>query len=349
MVSPKIYRDRTEQLKKILEKENLDAILILNLDEPFKDPNFLYFAATDPTNSVYVFDNEAKIITNSLELPKIKAESFVKKIIAPKVKFSSFLKKTTTGKKIGVTELFPTLLAKKLSGKFFDITNHLEEIRAIKSKEEIVNIKKASKTATKITSNLQNFIKAGVTENEIKNFINIQILKHGCETPPFAQIVNAGKNSSVPHPLSSNKKIRAGDVVLVDFLCKYKNYFTDISRVFFVGKIDKKILSKYQLLQNVFEKICEKIEPNISAAVLDKAAREALGADAKYFTHALGHGVGLAPHEKPHISEKSKDVLKEGMVFAIEPGVYFKNFGLRIEDTFLLTKKGLQNLTKSSL
>lgn len=345
---------RIFKLKKILNEHKLDAIILINQDEPFKDPNFLYFTNTDPTHSFFVYDGGAKkgakIITSALEAPKIKKESRIETIV-PKERLSEFLINYTKGhKRIGVTNTFPQFLAEKLNKKtdkkFVDVTEALESIRAIKDTEEIKAISFASTVAAKIMDELKDFIRAGKTENDVKKFIETRILEKNCQLSFMDTIVNAGVNSSVPHPLNTNKIIKRGEVVLVDFDVRYKKYFTDISRVFFVGKPNEKIKKKYELICSVFAKTCDAIKPNMAVADLDKIARKALGADAKYFTYALGHGVGLAPHEKPHISFRSKDVFKEGMVFSIEPGIHFKNFGLRIEDTVLLTKKGINILTK---
>ncbi len=341
------FRGRLRKLDEL--KGKCDAVLLMNFDEPFKDVNYFYFTGNDSTYSVLLYDfSEAKIITNSLELPKVRSETWIKDIISVKKKYSEALKKELDGcKKIGISGNFPYFLAKKLKSGLVDISEDLENIRAIKSKNEIENIGKACKVSDRIMDGLRTLIKPNISEKEIAQFLKMEVLKNGCDIPPLEPIVNSGRKTSIPHEMRPDGKISRNDVVMVDYSAVCEKYYSDCTRMFFVGKADKKIKQQHELLKNIIAETYDVANVGAKASEIDKFIRKRLGALSKNFIHATGHGVGLALHEKPFISEKSNDVLKEGMVFTIEPGIYFKDYGLRIEDTVLLTGKGIKVLTKT--
>ncbi len=341
------FRGRFRKLDEL--KGKCDAILLMNFDEPFKDANYFYFTGNDSTYSVLLYDfSEAKIITNSLELPKVRSETWIKNIISVKKKYSETLKKELDGcKKIGISGNFPYFLARKLKSGFVDISEDLENIRAIKSKSETENIKEACKTTADIMNKLKNIIKPGMRETEIRKRIETGIIENGCEPAFFDTIANSGENSAIPHDINSNKKVGRNEPTIVDFGCRFNGYHSDMTRIFCCGKLGGRMKEQHEILSLLMEELKDFIKPGMRASEIDALARERLKEYRKNFFFATGHGVGLLPHEKPIITEKSSDILKEGMVFTIEPGIYFKDYGLRIEDTVLLTGKGIKVLTKT--
>lgn len=341
------FRGRLKKLDKL--KGKCDAVLLMNFDEPFKDVNYFYFTGNDSTYSVFLYDfSEVKIITNSLEMPKVRSETWIRNIISVKKKYSETLRKELDGcKKIGISGSFPYFLAKKLKFRFVDISEDLENIRAIKSKSEIENIRKACKVSDRIMDGLRTLIKPNISEKEIAQFLKMEVLKNGCDIPPLEPIVNSGRKTSIPHETQPDRKIAKNDIVMVDYSAVCGNYYSDCTRMFFIGKVDKKVKQQHELLKNIIAEAYGKIHIGMKACDVDNLIRKRLGLLSKNFIHSTGHGVGLALHENPSVSEKSNDILREGMVFTIEPGVYFKDYGLRIEDTVLLTGKGIKVLTKT--
>jgi len=332
-------------------KEKCDAVLLMNFDEPFKDVNYFYFTGNDSTYSIFMYDfSEARIITNELELPKVRRESRIKNInVFEKGKrISESIRKNISGAKtVGVNGNFPYFLAKNLGRRIVDISEDLENIRAIKSKSEIESIRKACEATANIMENLEKFIKPGTREAEIKRKIEAGIIEKGCGPAFFDTVANSGKNSAIPHYINSNKKVGRNKHVIVDFGCRFNGYHSDMTRMFCCGKFVGKAKNQRELLISLMEELKDFIKVGTSASEVDALARKRLKEYEKNFFFATGHGVGLLPHEKPFIGGKSKDVLKEGMVFTIEPGIYFKNYGLRFEDTVLLTRKGIKILTKT--
>ncbi|MFZ3077276.1 MAG: Xaa-Pro peptidase family protein [Candidatus Aenigmatarchaeota archaeon] len=342
------FRERLKKLDAL--KGKCDAILLMNFDEPFKDVNYFYFTGNDSTYSVFLYDfSEARIITNELELPKVKKESRIKNIgvFEKGKKISEAIRKNLGGAKtVGVNGNFPYFLAKKLGKKIVDISEDLENIRAIKSNDEIENIRAACNASDGIMCGLREIIKSRVSEKEIIRFVKTETTNNDCGQG-FEPIANSGRKTAIPHETLPDRTVGKNDAVMIDIGCIKNKYNSDCTRMFFTGSLNKKIKQQYEMLKNIVAVSEDIIEAGMKAAELDDTIRKKLGPLSRNFIHATGHGVGLALHEKPFIGGKSKDILKEGMVFTIEPGIYFRNYGLRIEDTVLLTRNSIKVLTKT--
>ncbi|MBO7432079.1 MAG: aminopeptidase P family protein [Elusimicrobia bacterium] len=221
------------------------------------------------------------------------------------------------------------------------------EKRIIKNKEEIKNIKKACNIVSEVFETVKKKVVSGMTELDIHFKIEEEFAKkHVVQS--FKTIVASGPNSANPHHVSGNRKIQKNDIVLIDMGCIYNGYCSDLTRTFFVGKEDKNKRNIWNIVKKAHDKALQNVKQNMKASDIDLFARDTIkqtGYD-KNFIHTTGHGVGLDIHEAPTIGAKSKDVLKEGMVITIEPGIYLeKKFGVRIEDTVLVTKNGYKVLT----
>lgn len=224
----------------------------------------------------------------------------------------------------------------------------IEKQRRIKDEEEITNIKKACEITDQCFTFLKNYIKIGMTEREIAYRIEEFFIKNGAEGLAFNPIVASGTNSSMPHSIVSDKKIEEGDILLIDLGCKYKGYCSDMTRTIFVGKVDDTIKNIYDMVLGVQEQAISQMKDGANIKNITKVAEQELKINRFDLIHALGHGVGLDIHEAPVLTSKYDNLLKENMVIAIEPGVYVpKSFGIRIEDTVLITKNGCINLTNS--
>jgi Xaa-Pro aminopeptidase len=174
--------------------------------------------------------------------------------------------------------------------------------------------------------------------------------KEGASGTSFDTIVAFGENSSVPHHETGERRLKFGDIVLIDFGCKYNGYCSDCTRTFLFGDDGKheEFKKAYAHVLKAHMLVKEKLTPEMGCRQADGIAREYLkeqGLD-KYFTHSLGHGIGINIHEYPTVSPKSDSILKNGMVFSDEPGVYLEGkFGIRIEDTITLKGGKVISLT----
>ena len=222
--------------------------------------------------------------------------------------------------------------------------------RIIKNKTEIKNIQKACDIVSKIFEKVKKIVAPGMTEMDIHFKIEEEFAKQKV-VQSFKTIVASGANAANPHHISGNRKIQKNDIVLIDMGCIYNGYCSDLTRTFFVGKQTKEQQKVWDIVKLAHDKALKNVKPDIKASDIDLFARNTIkqAGYEKYFIHTTGHGVGLDIHEAPTIGKKSTAVLKDGMIITIEPGIYLQNkFGVRIEDTVLVTKNGYKTLTSAT-
>lgn len=229
---------------------------------------------------------------------------------------------------------------KKKKFKLADSAPALKKAMCVKSEEEIALIAKASDIAEKAYTELLGWLKEGVSENETAGYLEYLMRRYGAEDRSFETIAAFGKNTSVPHHASDDTRLAKGMPVLLDFGCKAGGYCSDITRTFLFGKsADEEFADVYGKVLEAHLSAAEKIREGMTGAEADALARDRLkscGLD-KFFTHSLGHGIGVNIHEDPRLSPSGTDKLEKNMVFSVEPGVYFEGkFGIRIEDSVVL-------------
>lgn len=216
----------------------------------------------------------------------------------------------------------------------------VDSIRAIKDEEEIKLIKKAYQIIERAIMNVIPVIKEGVREKDLEAELAYQIRKFGADGESFPPIIAFGENSAIPHARTGLRRLKKGDVILIDAGCRVDGYCSDITRCFVLGNPSEDVELYYSYLYTAFQKALDKLQKKpVYFRSIDRAARRYLESRGlgENFTHSLGHGIGLMVHEKPYLSARSKDKIQSGMVFTIEPGVYFTNkFGLRLENAVYL-------------
>lgn len=241
-------------------------------------------------------------------------------------------------------------LEKACHGKFTPVSDMLEEIRSVKSEEEIEYTRMAEEIGDKAFDHILQYIKPGVTEKELAAELEYFMVKNGADSKAFDTIVAFGENSALPHAFPTDRKLNSGEFVLMDYGCKYNGYCGDMTRTVCCGKASDRQREIYDLVIEAQLEAIKILQSGIKCSHADKAARDIFdrkGA-AKYFNHSLGHGTGLLIHELPNLSPRSDAVLQENMTVTVEPGVYFENeFGVRIEDLVVIKNDGIINLTQS--
>jgi Xaa-Pro aminopeptidase len=226
----------------------------------------------------------------------------------------------------------------------------IENIRKVKSQNELRLIKKSQQINEEILTLVKKFIKVGKTEKEIEWFILEQIHKKGADGPSFNPIVAFGNHSSVPHHQNSNRKLKKGDVVLIDMGVIYKKYCSDMTRTFFTKPPTKLQEKVYKTTLEAQKKAIKMLKAGITNKKINKVALGIIekAGFKKNFQHAIGHGVGLDIHELPNLGAEKSFKLEENMIATIEPGIYLeKNFGVRIEDMVIISGTGYTNITKA--
>ena len=234
--------------------------------------------------------------------------------------------------------------------KLIPYSSVIENLRLIKDKEEISMIKKAAAITDKTFAEIARLAKPGVTELFLKRKV-LEIMQDlGAQGCSFDPIIASGKNGADPHYEGSNKKIKAGEMIVVDIGARYKNYDADLTRMLFVGKATEKYKKLYQIVLETQEKGLSDCKPGVSPKIAYENAIanfKRYGED-PYFTHGLGHGVGIDIHELPNLSANGIGTFENGMVFTVEPGLYHKGFGgIRIEDLCVMENGKTKILSKS--
>ena len=224
----------------------------------------------------------------------------------------------------------------------------IENARIVKDEEETNFIQKACEITDKSFEYIIRNIKEGMTEKDIAFEIEKFMIKNGADGIAFDFIVASGENSSMPHAVPTDRVIKKGDIIQFDIGCKYKGYCSDFSRFVFVEEIKEEYKTIYDFVLDQQKKIKNSLKDgsNIKLVIKDRETDYKL----KNYSiqHAFGHGVGLDIHEQPFLRSNKDCILKENAIIAIEPGVYIPGkFGIRIEDTFKVTKFDCAPLTKA--
>ena len=192
-------------------------------------------------------------------------------------------------------------------------------------------------------------IKAGMTELECADYIRSLYKEAGC-IESFSTIVSFGANAADPHHEPDDTVLKPGDGIVIDMGCEKEGYCSDMTRTFFCETADPDYAAIHDLVRSANEKAESLIRPGVRFCDLDKAARDVISEAGygEYFTHRLGHSIGMQAHEAGDVSQGNPAEVQEGMTFSIEPGVYLPGkFGVRVEDLVLVTADGCEVLNHS--
>lgn len=350
--------DRIRKLNEYMEQQDLDAILITfpkhvhYLTGYMSDPHERFLGLIMPKQEepflfVPALDEEAA--SKASQLRRIYTHTDTDN---PYQVLKGYLPSSV--KRIGIEKSHMTLqryeaLSETIAAeKFFDVESPFREMRAVKSEAEIASIRKTANIVEEVLKQSLQHVKAGVTEMEIAAEIEYCMKKAGV-SPSFTTTILSGEKSAMPHGETGDRKIKNGELLLFDMGVASDGYMSDITRTFAVGHIDDKLKDVYETVLQANLQSIAAIRPNAVIADLDRIARDHIASKGygPYFTHRLGHGLGIEIHEYPSIHGNNRDVLREGMVFTIEPGIYLPGTGgVRIEDDVLVTADGVEVLTR---
>ncbi len=224
------------------------------------------------------------------------------------------------------------------------------EMRKIKNEEEILRIKEAARITDIGLKIALEIIKPGIKESEVKAEVIKEMIKNGAEEMAFEPIIASGENSSFPHGGYIDRKMKKGDIVIIDIGAKYKGYCSDETRVYYVHEINDEIKKNYNIVLQAQEIALKNIKEGIEMREVDKIVRDFLKEKKieERFIHGLGHGIGINIHEPPTINPMSKSFFEKNMVVSCEPGIYIqRRYGIRIEDTIVVKNGGIDILTKT--
>ena len=315
---------RLTLLKSATKQAGANSVLVTNFSH---NANFFWLTNSKHGNAFYWdLKNKPVVIANPMEAGQCK--SWMKVEVGH---ISDFVNKNVLA--VDGSDISIRMKSDFFKQKLADISKSLDDLRAVKSKYEVRCISKAC-DLTKTVFEFAFSLDKNKTEREIFSFIRQKIALMGLEEA-FDPIVATGSNVRVPHHEALN--VRNKGTFLIDAGVKHNGYCSDVTRT--TG-------SKFEAL---LEKSIGDVEDVLTAGVackeLDQTARKSLGKYSKFFITALGHGLGINVHEFPRVSSKSTDILKDGNVITIEPGIY-TNGGIRIENVYVVKKKGFKKLTE---
>lgn len=344
--------EKIRHLREKLKALNLDGMIVSN------PVNIKYLCNIDVDGLLLITRKENIFLTYSMYLEMVKSTLTItdEVIVADfrdidKDEYENFF---LFCENVGFEENYVTYKEYQYLKQKYKINNLaetediIEKLREVKDKEEIEYIRKACEITDACFEHLKTFIKIGKTEKEIAFEIEMFFKTHGADGLAFDTIVAIGENSANPHWIPTDRQVKNAEPILIDMGCKYKGYSSDMTRMMFVGCILEETKKIYDLVLKNQENVNAQIREYASIKTMAQMVESDWKLNNYTVMHALGHGVGLETHERPYITARNDTFLKENMVIANEPGIYLPGrYGIRIEDTILVTKNGCEILTKS--
>jgi len=354
---------RLEKLAASLRTSDLDAV-ILNPGPTLTYLTGLHFHLMERPVVLFVAPGQDPVLVlPELELPKLDHLTYKLQAVAfgetPSEWGNAFRKAAQMlgldGKRIGVEPRqlrlleFGYVMAGAPKAEFPDASLVLSALRLKKDQAEVESMRRAVHIAQNALEAVIPLIKIGMTERELASELVVQLLKNGSDPElPFAPIVASGPNSAVGHAFPIDRKLQAGDMLVVDWGAAYDGYISDLTRTFAVGEADTEFQKIHKIVQEANAAGRAAGRPGIPCAAVDKAARGVIEQSGygKYFTHRTGHGIGMEGHEEPYMRGDNLQVLEPGMAYTVEPGIYLTGRnGVRIEDDVVVTASGTDCLS----
>ncbi|WP_456366934.1 M24 family metallopeptidase [Thermococcus sp.] len=233
--------------------------------------------------------------------------------------------------------------------QFQPLSSVIRELRMRKDAGEIVNMKHAAKAADRVFEELLSWDILGMRERDLALRIELRI-RELSEGISFQPIVASGENAANPHHEPGERRLREGDMVILDFGARWRGYCSDITRTIALGNPDERLVEVYNVVREAQESAYRAVKAGVKAKEVDAAARGTIekAGYGRYFTHRTGHGLGLDVHEEPFIGPDGEVTLENGMTFTIEPGIYVPNLGgVRIEDDVVVVDGRGRRLTRA--
>ncbi len=352
---------RLLRTKKLLTDNSLDAALISSVADIIYLTNFSYFTDTEREAFLLITKDQQYICTDGRYSHAVKKylKNFILLEITSQKSFEYHLNQIIQQYKIlsfGIaTNNITVSEHKKISPLIKNIKHFdLSALRIKKDHQEIASIQQACELADLAFTYICGKIKPGMTEKTVAFELETYIRKANYDIS-FPTIVAFGENAAIPHHHTGSRALNKNEPLLIDFGVKLDNYCSDMTRTIFLGKATNEQKKAYHTVLSAQQKAINSLNHNLknnletNASDIDKISREyILEQGYPNIPHSLGHGIGLQVHESPGLSPKSKDILKNNIVFSIEPGIYLPDkFGIRIEDLFVIQNNSLHQLTNS--
>lgn len=343
--------ERFSALRKLLRKNKLDGFIVTNNLDQFYLSGFYFY----PNEAVFLVHKKGvTCFTRELYVEPFSKFAPYMEVIGDENRIVSAIEKA---RKLGLARPgFDAAKESYISGGllrasgFVEASSFITTLRENKDAAELKLLREANRIAYLTYEYIKPLVKTGMTECEVAAEMERFMRAHGATTTSFYTIVAFGENAANPHHETSDRKLKAEDAVLMDFGCIYKGYCSDITRSWWHGKKEP---AEYTKIWNIVDQArkagIKALRAGVSAGAVDAAARDVIekAGYGKEFFHTTGHGIGLQEHDRPILRAGGPDVLEENYVVTIEPGIYFDGrWGIRLEDSFLVTQKGSKKLTQ---
>ena len=352
--SPETLKARVDRLMDRLRPDAIDSFLVHDR------ANTLYFTGFACTNSMAVLTRDRCIfITDSRYLEKARRQirhmevraspQALWKSVRQVVKELGIRRVGFEGGAVSYT-LYRDLVKELGPRRLGEAGARAEAVRMIKEPGEIEIIAANQRLNERIFRAALRDTSVGETEASISRRIRGAMIDRAAEEA-FSTIIASGPNSSMPHAVPGPRRLRDGDYLLFDMGVRRNHYHSDMTRMAIAGRPTARHREIYRIVLEAQQRGLKRIRAGEMCAMVDATVRAHISRHGygEYFQHGTGHGVGLEIHERPYLSPSSRDVLQEGMVVTVEPGIYIPGFGgVRIEDLVVVTRRGCKNLTTAS-
>ncbi len=345
---------RRDKLRKLLKKAGTDTLLITNFN------NVTYLTGFTGDDSVLLLTKDHEVLltdpryTEQVEQECPGLEMVVRK---PGVSMNDILGRTISKAKLhevaveadSMTVSQRDQLAAKLPKTSLTTTSGLvEQLRAIKDRHEVAEIREAIAFAEQAFAAIRSSLRRDQTEKQVADNLEHEMRLAGAKCASFPPIIAVGPRAALPHARPTSKRLDEAGFVLVDWGASGRLYKSDLTRMLVTAKISPKLERVYGVVLKAQRAAIKAIRPGVSCQDVDQVARDIIetAGFGKHFGHGLGHGIGLNIHEAPRLGRGQTSLLEAGMVITVEPGIYLSGFGgVRIEDDILVTKQGHEVLT----
>lgn len=345
------YMRRLSGIRELMREKGLDGAMLTSYE------NRRYYSGFTGSNGYLIITKDnAALVTDKRYTTQARQQTQDMEILEHAANRLDLVARTI--KSMGITKM--VLEGSMTVEEYFDLKKRMENVetvfeqeyfleqRMVKDPEEIACTRAAIAAAEAGFEKLIPRLKIGMTEKDLADELHYLVSKEGAEAMGFGTIVGSGARGALAHAFPTEKVIENGDMVVVDFGVKMDGYCSDMTRTLFFGDVTKEHRRIFSLVQESFDRAVLAIGPGVLAKDVEDAHRAVFLRENldDYALRGLGHGIGLEIHECPRIVIGNQTELKPGMIFTVEPGLYFPgDCGVRIEDDVLVTEDGVENLS----
>lgn len=345
---------RLKKLRQAIKELDLEAILLTRPESGRYLSGF-----TGGEAALLITAREAMLLTDFRYYEQVREEAPQFELVKVEGRVSQILKRVCRERGIKTLGFESTHLPfaqyqewkKATKGvKWVPTKDAVEDVRMVKDEGELANIRKAVSIADLACDHVRSYIKPGMSEKQVAWELEAFMRTHGAEGIAFELIVASGANGAKPHAVPQDRPISEGELIVMDMGAKVEGYHSDLTRTIILGEPDEKAQEVFDIVLRAQLAAEDQARPGMTGQELDAVARSVIdeAGYGEYFGHGLGHGVGLAVHEKPRVGSSSTDLLEPGVVCTIEPGIYLPGWGgVRTEDMVLFTEDAVEVLSQA--